>query len=177
MFIKRLSTKKFFAGILSVFMVSICLLLNGCIPALMGLKPGWIYDLNDKLESGEIDQEEYDRQFSEWAGGIEIGGVKVLRRPSSYNYSENVTYTEKNYYLKMSEDIFKYIHYVFGSVNYGYQAPQDEDGIILVEGDNIFQALSNVCEGNQTLKKLADMLQLSLKVEQVMPVNFIGIGL
>lgn len=84
--IKRMKKNrvKFFSGILSLFLVCVCFVINGCVPALNG--GDWISDLNDQLENGEISQEEYDDMFKENSGGIELEGIKVLRRPSTYDY-------------------------------------------------------------------------------------------
>ena len=87
---KGLSTKN---GVFVPFCAS------GCVPMLLG--GNWIEDLNNQLENGEITQEEYDNLFKEYSGGVELEGIKVLRRPETYDYDENVYYEngiKVNYY-------------------------------------------------------------------------------
>lgn len=152
--IKRLKKDKtkMLSGILSLFLVCVCFVINGCVPALLG--GDWISDLNDQLENGEISQEEYDDMFKENSGGIELEGIKVLRRPSIYDYDANVT--ESNYYKQLSNDIFVFINKMNGIVDYDYSAAREEpkegesEGAIIVPGANIFDALSNVENSENT---------------------------
>lgn len=145
--IKRARKKntKMLTGLLSLFLVCVCVIINGCVPSLVG--GDWISDLNDQLNNGEISQEEYDDMFKDYSGGIELEGIKVLRRPSAYSYDANSETSE--YYKVFSEDIFRYMNYLYGSLQ-GYTS-QDK-----FPAENIFEALSLVEEGkNVNLNTLA----------------------
>ena len=107
--------KRFCSGVLGLCFASVCFLASGCVPSLLG--GDWINDLNEQLENGEITQEEYDRLFNEYSGGVELEGIKVLRRPKSYDYDGNVSDGGSNYYYQFSADIFKYLTYIYGYTN------------------------------------------------------------
>ena len=66
--IKRARKKntKMLTGLLSLFLVCVCVIINGCVPSLVG--GDWISDLNDQLNNGEISQEEYDDMFKDYSG-------------------------------------------------------------------------------------------------------------
>lgn len=143
--IKRARKKntKMLAGLLSLFLVCVCVIINGCVPSLVG--GDWISDLNDQLNNGEISQEEYDDMFKDYSGGIELEGIKVLRRPSAYDFSGNVVYNDKDYYVKYSSDIFQSINDVYGLVNYSFTGNTET---------NIFKSLAED-EKNVNLNALA----------------------
>ena len=135
----RKKNTKMLSTILSLFLVCICVIINGCVPSLVG--GDWITDLNDQLNNGEISQEEYDDMFKDYSGGIELEGIKVLRRPSAYSYDSNSETSE--YYKVFSEDIFRNINYLYGSMQ-GYES-RDK-----YPAENIFKALSLVEENKNT---------------------------
>jgi len=127
----------------------------------------WINDLNEALENGEITQEEYDESFKELSGGIEIEGIKVLRRPTGeYDYdANNYEYVEDpethewkwvqkaaDYYQSFSANIFDTMFRIYGNLNYGYKSESTSPG------SDIFDALYNVCPntGTETLRGLYD---------------------
>lgn len=146
--IKRARKKntKMLTGLLSLFLVCVCVIINGCVPSLVG--GDWISDLNDQLNNGEISQEEYDDMFKDYSGGIELEGIKVLRRPSKYDYQGNVT-NKVDYYSKFGRDIFENFNYLFGSME-GYFSKSE------YPAENIFKALSLVeDEKNVNLNALA----------------------
>lgn len=137
---------------------------SGCVPMLLG--GNWIEDLNNQLENGEITQEEYDNLFKEYSGGVELEGIKVLRRPESYDYDGNVIDENGNpltndYYYLFANNIFLNFNRVYGIINNNYT--QD----FRAPGSNIFEALNNVTDnGNanlKTLQKLYDGSEDALK--------------
>lgn len=139
--------KRFCSGVLGLCFASVCFFASGCVPSLLG--GDWINDLNEQLENGEITQEEYDRLFNEYSGGVELEGIKVLRRPKSYDYDGNVSDGGSNYYYQLSEDIFMNINGIYGVVGYGYYSNSN------APGENIFDALYNLTE-NDNIKILKD---------------------
>ena len=104
---------------------------SGCVPMLLG--GNWIEDLNDQLENGEITQEEYDNLFKEHSGGVELDGIKVLRRPETYDYDGNVSEGGSNYYYQFSADILKSLTYFYGYYNED-EVEEVLDGILLENG-------------------------------------------
>lgn len=146
--IKRARKKntKMLTGLLSLFLVCVCVIINGCVPSLVG--GDWISDLNDQLNNGEISQEEYDEMFKDYSGGIELEGIKVLRRPSAYSYDTNSDTRE--YYQKFGEDIFYVLDNFYGMINGSYIDRQE------APGENIFEALAKIEENkNLNLNALA----------------------
>lgn len=156
--IKRARKKntKMLTGLLSLFLVCVCVIINGCVPSLVG--GDWISDLNDQLNNGEISQEEYDDMFKDYSGGIELEGIKVLRRPSAYSYDANSETSE--YYKAFSDDIFNNINYLYGNLSatfdFAPEFPKDETEKT-EENKNIFYMLSLVEDHkNLALKSLSD---------------------
>ena len=145
--------KRFCSGVLGLCFASVCFLASGCVPSLLG--GDWINDLNEQLENGEITQEEYDRLFNEYSGGVELEGIKVLRRPKSYDYDGNVSDGGSNYYYQFSEDIFSNIYAVYGVVGDVFVDPDKFPPSDDKEEQNIFDVLYNLTE-NDNIKTLKD---------------------
>ena len=133
---------------LGLCFASVCFLASGCVPSLLG--GDWINDLNEQLENGEITQEEYDRLFNEYSGGVELEGIKVLRRPKSYDYDGNVSEGGSNYYYQFSEDVFDSLFRIYGLFDYR------EDGYI-----GIFNQMLSYEEiqSNEAIVELSQMLE------------------
>ena len=80
-----------------VFVAIVCVTLTGC----MGSDP---------------DNPDTD------TGGINIAGVKVLRKPlDGYDFDGNVPENDgtKDFYWSLSEDLLNYLFYIYGNLNYG----------------------------------------------------------
>ena len=146
--------KRISALVLSVFFVAIAFLTNGCMPMLLG--GNWIEDLNEQLKNGDITQEEYDRLFQEHSGGVDLEGVKVLRRPLNYDYDGSTRDEEgkvvADYYEVYAKDIFKKLYNIYGIVGSDKLSAKENQ-----YGSNIFEALSNVMPDNNNLNALANM--------------------
>ena len=136
--------KKFEALALGVLFVGMAFLSVGCPTG-----GNWIKDLDDQLENGEITQEEYDEQFEEYSGGIGLQGIKVLRRPSTYDYEKNTKRDDEitDYYQGFSKDLFEIFSIVYGVLNYNFEKQGYSD---------IFDALNNIQEneGTTALKQM-----------------------
>ena len=141
--------KRFCSGVLGLCFASVCFLASGCVPSLLG--GDWINDLNEQLENGEITQEEYDRLFNEYSGGVELEGIKVLRRPKSYDYDGNVSDGGSNYYYQFSEDVFDSLFKFYGIFDY-----KTRDGDL-----SIFDYMLSYEEiqSNEAIVKLSQMLE------------------
>lgn len=149
---KKNRFQKLFAFILASFMGGMTIMLSGCVfPSLNG--GDWINNANEQLENGEIDQEEYDKQFKEQSGGIELDGVKVLRRPLSgyehYNddYGDGID-AKKGYFYYFTENILDTFRRLYGTLPEDYTAdrriPGYDESIAGGGIETIYEALQNV---------------------------------
>lgn len=127
--------KNFSKLLLGLSLASVCFFVTGCGDALGGKA---IKEIEDAINNGEISEEEGDSLREEYSGGLELDGIKVLRRPSEYDYENNVVEEGKDYYKKFSEDIFYNLYRSYGILNENYASRSEAPGV------NIFEALYNI---------------------------------
>ena len=117
-------------------------------------------ELDEMLENGELSEEEYYDQLEQAAASIPLDGVLVLRKPSEYDFVNNVI--ESDYYASFAEDVLYTLYQTYGSFNYG-----------LSEVDsNIFRIMNEELI-NKGYEENEDLTDLSNQFE-TNPDNFIG---
>ena len=114
-------------------------------------------ELDEMLENGELSEEEYYDQLEQAAASIPLDGVLVLRKPSEYDFVNNVI--ESDYYASFSEDVLRYLYYIYGGFNANTEAYtnifdtiyyQSEISGIQVEGNDIFEEILNLSNQFET---------------------------
>ena len=101
---KRLSS---FLSLIFVFIVAFVFV--GCAG------PENLDELDEMLENGELSEEDYYDQLEQAAASIPLDGVLVLRKPSEYDFVNNVI--ESDYYASFSEDVLEYLYNIYGTFN------------------------------------------------------------
>ncbi len=146
---KRLSS---FLSLIFVFIVAF--VFAGCAG------PENLDELDEMLENGELSEEDYYDQLEQAAASIPLDGVLVLRKPSEYDFVNNVI--ESDYYASFAEDVLYTLYQTYGSLNYD-----------LSEVDsNIFRMMNEELV-NKGYEEKEDLTDLSNQFE-TNPDNFIG---
>lgn len=146
---KRLSS---FLSLIFVFIVAF--VFAGCAG------PENLDELDEMLENGELSEEDYYDQLEQAAASIPLDGVLVLRKPSEYDFVNNVI--ESDYYASFAEDVLYTLYQTYGSLNYD-----------LSEVDsNIFRMMNEELV-NKGYEENEDLTDLSNQFE-TNPDNFIG---
>lgn len=147
---KRLSS---FLSLIFVFIVAFVFV--GCAG------PENLDELDEMLENGELSEEEYYDQLEQAAASIPLDGVLVLRKPSEYDFINNVI--ESNYYASFSEDVMTYLFIAYGAFNslefampnnYGnmfeYIYTESQISGIQVEENEVFEEILNLSNQFET---------------------------
>lgn len=93
----------------------------------------------------------------DWETGISLEGVKVLRKPLSYSFDENVPENEgsTDFYHALANDIITQLFAVYGNFNNPSLIAMDENSMPLF--DNILQQINSETN-NAQLTELAEQL-------------------
>lgn len=145
---KRLSS---FLSLIFVFIVAFVFV--GCAG------PENLDELDEMLENGELSEEEYYDQLEQAAATIPLEGVLVLRKPSEYDFVNNVI--ESDYYASFAEDVLGTLFQVYGSLNYDVSElynyniftlmyNRSQDNGIQVEGNEVFEEILNLSNQFET---------------------------
>ena len=79
-----------------------------------------------------------DPDEPDWDTGISLEGVKVLRKPLSYSFDENVPENDgtTDFYFSYAEDVLSYLFYTYGNFNTSTYAGDDLFGFLYQETNN-----------------------------------------
>ena len=144
---KRLSS---FLSLIFVFIVAFVFV--GCAG------PENLDELDEMLENGELSEEEYYDQLEQAAASIPLEGVLVLRKPSEYDFVNNVI--ESDYYASFAEDVLSYLYYTYGVLNH----PESYRN---TPYSNVFEVLLSENEDNEELENILNQFETN-------PDNFIS---
>lgn len=144
---KRLSS---FLSLIFVFIVAFVFV--GCAG------PENLDELDEMLENGELSEEDYYDQLEQAAASIPLDGVLVLRKPSEYDFVNNVI--ESDYYASFSEDVLRYLYYLYSSFN-------NPDSYRNTPYTNVFEVLLSENEDNEELENILNQFEIN-------PDSFIG---
>lgn len=117
-------------------------------------------ELDEMLENGELSEEDYYDQLEQAAASIPLDGVLVLRKPSEYDFVNNVI--ESDYYAAFARDVLNTFYRTYGSLNYSVG---EADG-------NIFNVMNKELV-DKGIEENEDLTELSNQFE-TNPDNFIG---
>lgn len=115
------------------FMLILCITFSAC----MGMDPNTDFDDEDDPSISEPGEDD----FGGTTGGISLDGVKVLRKPLTYDFEgntpDNGAENESDYYRHFSKWILTYLFRTYGNFNY------------LSEGyNNILEQINSVSNNN-----------------------------
>lgn len=142
----------FARSVLAILMCIFCFTCTVGCSIFDGLKPSPNYGNNNEVgesdpppthpdhgpapDDGDDDEDQdpdnmTEDEKDEATDGISVDYVKVLRRPISYDYENNVPDVDetgsKRYYLSFAEDILKWLFRTYGNFNTGYEDVLDEE--------------------------------------------------
>ena len=126
--------------LLGVSLALVCFFVTGCGEGLGGKV---FKEIEDAINNGEISKEEGDALKDEYSGGLKLDGVKVLRRPSNYDYANSVVGGD-DYYFNFARDTFYSFYRIYGILNNEYVSKPE------APGTTIFEALFNIKENDVT---------------------------
>lgn len=74
----------------------------------------------------------------DWETGISLEGVKVLRKPLSYSFDENVPENDgtTDFYYSYAQDIISYLYFTYGNFNSSTDAGDDLLGFLYLQTQN-----------------------------------------
>ncbi len=125
--------KKKFASFFQIFlMLILCITFSAC----MGMDPNTEFD--DEGDEPGLTQPVDD--FENTVGGISLDGVKVLRKPSTYDFEVNTPENEgqTDYYKHFSLYVLTHLFEVYGNFNTGY----------LTKYSNILEQINSVANND-----------------------------
>ena len=109
---KKFSFKKLGKFFVAAGLVACCLTLSACA--------GMPKDLLDEIENNpDLSEEEKEQLKEDLKGGISLNGVKVLRKPLTYDFTGDGSWNEgdTDFYHHFAEDLMSELFYIYGNFN------------------------------------------------------------
>lgn len=97
---------------IALIMIIVFLFTSGC-----GMGGDWLTELEDQFANGDLTEDEFNDLIEENSAGINLSGVKVLRRSQNYDYDTAVPQGSQNYYQQYAADLLTYLYNVYGVLN------------------------------------------------------------